>query len=659
MKIRTIMCLAGILMLAASSEAMADEVYKEISPTYDTYIDKRNPDKNNGKSETMFLLPVTGNFADREDSNRSYGLIRFDIDSLTEEDLSIATCIKLRLTTADDVNEDIVTNGMNGDYNKVTDKPMADVLQVLGLQLGLDDDGETVISYKTSWDENTTWNTAGGLQLPTNGNALRGCIVDACSKNTTYELDVTDYVVYTKLYEENDSNNVVSFKLQKMLQNYLWNENKFENGFSIYSMDAKDASKRPALVVYTLSDQEIVEKALDEIDLGDLSCVYRNLTLPNEVNGIKLTWSSNSTSITDDGAITLGDKDVKAVLTVSASYNDVTATREFEVTVKSKEYIRELLEKESASITFSKFSDEAVNRVTKNLTLPSKIIEGCDISYSSSNSSVLDINGTEGRIYRSENDQKAVFKVRLWFDTMPDIYIEKEFNIIVKGTESGTYSGGGGGGGNSSGSESVKVPGLGIGAQQPVTVGSTQYSQSKNIFNDISDDFWAKEYIEGLKNMGIVDGDENGNFRPNDKITREETAKLIVLAFKLYDESAECGFEDVSPDAWYYRYIASAFKAGVVKGMSDKQFGTGMPITRQDLSVMLYNALKALGKISEYDIADSVFTDDSDIADYAHEAVYYLRSSGILDGYENGSFLPVNAASRAEVAKVIYMLVKN
>ena len=54
------------------------------------------------------------------------------------------------------------------------------------------------------------------------------------------------------------------------------------------------------------------------------------------------------------------------------------------------------------------------------------------------------------------------------------------------------------------------------------------YDISKKIFNDISSSHWAYGYASALKEAEILHGDENGNFNPYDNITNEEIVKMIV-----------------------------------------------------------------------------------------------------------------------------------
>ena len=126
-----------------------------------------------------------------------------------------------------------------------------------------------------------------------------------------------------------------------------------------------------------------------------------------------------------------------------------------------------------------------------------------------------------------------------------------------------------------------------------------------------------------------------------------------MLAFSDYDEKAESSFDDVNKKAWYYGYVSSAFKNGIVLGRNAKIFGIGDNVTRQDMAVIIFRAaqLKASEKTAD-------FSDFEKISDYAKEAVSALYSAKVLSGTGNGNFEPVKFATRAEAAKMIYEALK-
>ena len=119
-------------------------------------------------------------------------------------------------------------------------------------------------------------------------------------------------------------------------------------------------------------------------------------------------------------------------------------------------------------------------------------------------------------------------------------------------------------------------------------------------------------------------------FYPNDNIKREEFVTLLVKAFKFDMVDDDFHFEDVPEEAWYYDYVRSAYLGYVVKGISENMFGSGMDITRQDLSVMIYNAAKSAGVVLPETKEKINFADEDDIAEYAKDAVVNLQKSGIV-----------------------------
>ena len=201
-----------------------------------------------------------------------------------------------------------------------------------------------------------------------------------------------------------------------------------------------------------------------------------------------------------------------------------------------------------------------------------------------------------------------------------------------------TSSGGGGGGSSSKG-----------------TTGSPAYSiapttpEVNEEFADISEAEWAKDYINALKKDGIINGD-NGKFRPNDFVLKEEFIKMLLLTLDITPAENGESFADVQNGAWYKKYVDTAKKLGISNGKGDNVFGIGENITRQELAALAYRAsgVKAEG--------ENEFTDSQSISDWAQEAVNTFAALKIINGRENGAFCPTDSATRAETAKILYML---
>ncbi len=170
-------------------------------------------------------------------------------------------------------------------------------------------------------------------------------------------------------------------------------------------------------------------------------------------------------------------------------------------------------------------------------------------------------------------------------------------------------------------------------------------------FTDVSG--WAQKYIEALYARDIVGGKAPGLFMPNDSITREEFVKLVTELFDMVDGNATTSFEDVQPGAWYYPYVASAQKSGIVGGVSGTEFGIGAKIKRQDMAKIICDVLKKKG-VTMVPADASVFADYEEIADYAKEQVLSVYQAGIISGDDMGNFNPNQFATRAEASKMVY-----
>ncbi len=208
------------------------------------------------------------------------------------------------------------------------------------------------------------------------------------------------------------------------------------------------------------------------------------------------------------------------------------------------------------------------------------------------------------------------------------------------GTDTGSDSGGGG-----------RVSSITVKEKKP-------QPEQKNDFIDISDVPWAQESIRALQKMGCIEGVGNNRFAPNNVLTREQFVKMLVLAFDLYDETAEVKFNDVIGSAWYYRYVASAYQLGIVNGIGDGSFGVNKTVTRQEMAAMLHR-VALLKKVSIPAVTEpQSFADEADIDAYALDSIKTLQSGGIISGVGEQRFSPREATTRAMAAKVIYSIIK-
>ncbi len=113
-------------------------------------------------------------------------------------------------------------------------------------------------------------------------------------------------------------------------------------------------------------------------------------------------------------------------------------------------------------------------------------------------------------------------------------------------------------------------------------------------FNDIAT-HWAKADVELLANKLVVDGVTNTTFVPERNITRAEFAALVVRALGLNILTPTSAFKDVNSSEWYAGVVTTATVAGIVDGYEDGTYRPNAQITREELAAMVVRALKYAG----------------------------------------------------------------
>ncbi|WP_213431406.1 S-layer homology domain-containing protein, partial [Paenibacillus dendritiformis] len=111
-------------------------------------------------------------------------------------------------------------------------------------------------------------------------------------------------------------------------------------------------------------------------------------------------------------------------------------------------------------------------------------------------------------------------------------------------------------------------------------------------FTDI-DGLWNKEQVVALWKKGIISSTPDKKFKPNRTMTRAEFMTMIVDSLELVEKDADMmRFQDVDKKAWYYNTLRTAYSNGVVDGYNVLEFRPDAKITREESSKMLGNAMR-------------------------------------------------------------------
>ena len=173
-------------------------------------------------------------------------------------------------------------------------------------------------------------------------------------------------------------------------------------------------------------------------------------------------------------------------------------------------------------------------------------------------------------------------------------------------------------------------------------------------FSDLFENHWAYPYIMYLVDIGILNGINDTQFAPEENVTREQFAKMLVSALDLYDEAAVCDFSDLAIEDWSYKFVASAVKAGIILGYGDGTFGPQKNISRQEMAVMVVRTGISLEEKNK----PLTFTDNDKIGEWAALSVNKMQMAGIINGMPDNSFAPNDNATRAQAARIIYGVIE-
>lgn len=162
------------------------------------------------------------------------------------------------------------------------------------------------------------------------------------------------------------------------------------------------------------------------------------------------------------------------------------------------------------------------------------------------------------------------------------------------------------------------------------------YVNASEVFTDLYEDQWYYDYVNDLYNDGVINGYEDGTFRPERTVTTGEALKMIILA---------AGYEE--PEAveshWARGYLNFALEYGIID--------TG-DIT--DLDVPVSRAMMA--KIAARALGLERLFDSDPFADTSNAYAAILFDHGITEGYEDGSFRPDRSLTRAELSTIVWRI---
>lgn len=175
------------------------------------------------------------------------------------------------------------------------------------------------------------------------------------------------------------------------------------------------------------------------------------------------------------------------------------------------------------------------------------------------------------------------------------------------------------------------------------------------VFIDISEN-WAENDIIALAAKGYVNGTGNYMFSPDMTLTRAMFVTILGRVSRV-DTSmyTSVTFKDVRMDTWYGPYVAWAASGGIVNGYDADRFGPNDNITREQMAKIIISYADYMGAILDQSQNSQPFADEAQVSPWAEEYVRRARAAGLISGEQTDAavFGPRKEADRAQVCSVI------
>lgn len=169
-------------------------------------------------------------------------------------------------------------------------------------------------------------------------------------------------------------------------------------------------------------------------------------------------------------------------------------------------------------------------------------------------------------------------------------------------------------------------------------------------FGDIGN-HWGGPYIYFLASRGVANGMGGNEFSPDGTLTRAQFVMFLAkMSMEDISKYSVNKFSDVKSNAWYYHAVSWAVTAGVTDGMGNGQFAPENRITREQVARMVIQFYRYMGIETKGIRTSENFIDKDNISGWAAESVPICQAVGVLNGYTDHSFRPQNNATRAEAA---------
>lgn len=227
-----------------------------------------------------------------------------------------------------------------------------------------------------------------------------------------------------------------------------------------------------------------------------------------------------------------------------------------------------------------------------------------------------------------------------------DLMMADSSSAELPGGGSGSV-GGGSGSGNSSGSQT------GSNSDSSTSSDTDNSAPQPLPFADVADSTWYTDAVHYVYQQGLITGTSEDRFSPDVTTNR---AMLVTILYRLEGSPAvtrTTTFPDVAASQWYTDAVIWASANGIVTGYGNGNFGPEDTITREQMATIFYRYNRYKGYDRTAQAALSGYADAGQISPYAVEAMSWATGSGLITGTSDTTLSPAGFATRAQAAVIL------
>ena len=188
----------------------------------------------------------------------------------------------------------------------------------------------------------------------------------------------------------------------------------------------------------------------------------------------------------------------------------------------------------------------------------------------------------------------------------------------------------------------------------PEVAGGMAYGR----FEDVLYGAWYHDPVRYVFEHGLMTGVSGTEFAPDADVTR---GMFVTCLYRMENEPKTAmnhHFTDVAENAYYAEAVAWVSGNNIAAGVSDEKFAPEENITREQMAAILFRYAAWKGQDARADDNCS-YADADEISDYALKAVVWVTDNLLMQGSDDNRFMPMENATRAEVAAVFRRIAGN